>query len=255
MPGVKAWQHHHKATMNFVRQHRVRQQKKADDAKIVTSAEEEEEEDQQQQQQQGGGNPVGRIWASLMNRPKLVSSCSEWKRLQKHAEYIETTHLSDFLQDAERCDAMYALHDGVYLDYSRQRVTPDTMKFLYDLAEKQDLAGKIKAMVSGEKINFTEDRAVLHTALRADRSEIGTIMVDGMDVVQEVHDVLIRSRNLLMVCDRERFVGTRENDCATLFLWALVGRTLDRNFFTSASRRNQKASIQHLDTAFDSLAM
>ena len=135
-------------------------------------------------------NPVKKIWQNLMNRPRLVSSRSEWKRLQKHAEHIETIHLRDLLNDADRCEALYAVHDGVYLDYSRQRVTLDTMNFLYDLAEKQDLKGKIQAMVTGEKINFTEDRAVLHTALRADRSEIGTILVDGMDVVHEVHDVL-----------------------------------------------------------------
>ena len=135
-------------------------------------------------------NPVKKIWQNLMNRPRLVSSRSEWKRLQKHAEHIETMHLRDLLMDTDRCDALYAVHDGVYLDYSRQRVTFDTMKFLYDLAEKQDLKGKMNAMVTGEKINFTEDRAVLHTALRADRSDIGTILVDGMDVVQEVHDVL-----------------------------------------------------------------
>jgi glucose-6-phosphate isomerase len=138
----------------------------------------------------GGGNLVAKIWQNLMNRPRLVSSCSEWKRLQKHAEHIETIHLRELLQDADRCEAMYAVHDGVYLDYSRQRVTLDTMNFLYELAEKQDLKGKIKAMVTGEKINFTEERAVLHTALRSDRSEIGSIIVDGMDVVQEVHDVL-----------------------------------------------------------------
>jgi glucose-6-phosphate isomerase len=65
------------------------------------------------------------------------------------------------------------------------------MKFLYELAEIQDLKGKINAMVTGEKINFTEDRAVLHTALRADRSEIGTVITDdGMDVIAEVHEVL-----------------------------------------------------------------
>jgi glucose-6-phosphate isomerase len=142
------------------------------------------------EQQGGGGNPLQNIWQNLMNRPRLVSSKSEWKRLQKHAEHIETIHLRELLEDADRCDALYAVHDGVYLDYSRQRVNFDTMKFLFDLAEKQDLKGKIDAMVTGEKINFTEDRAVLHTALRADRSEIGTIIVDGMDVVQEVHDVL-----------------------------------------------------------------
>lgn len=185
VPGAEAWNHHHSATVNLVKQHqRSKEQPKED---VMPPALEDRKEEQQQQ---GGGNPVAKIWQNLMNRPRLVSSFAEWKRLAKHAEHIDTVHLKDLLQDAERCESMYAVHDGVYLDYSRQRVTLDTMKFLYDLAKKQDLKGKINAMVTGEKINFTEDRAVLHTALRADRSEVGSIVVDGMDVVQEVHDVL-----------------------------------------------------------------
>jgi len=123
-------------------------------------------------------------------RSKLVSNTAEWKNLQKEAENIETTHLRDLLKNKERCDVMYAEHDGVYLDYSRQRATLDTIDQLLDLAEKQDLKGRMNAMRSGEKINFTEDRAVLHTALRANKSEIGTIFVDDVDVVQEVHEVL-----------------------------------------------------------------
>lgn len=133
-------------------------------------------------------HPVTKFWQNWRNRPRLISSYPEWKRLAKHAEHMDTIHLRDLLQDTHRCDKMYAAHDGVYLDYSRQRVNLDTMKFLYDLADKQDLKGKINAMVTGEKINFTEDRAVLHTALRADRSE--TIVVDGVNVVEQVHEVL-----------------------------------------------------------------
>ncbi|EEC43144.1 isomerase glucose-6-phosphate isomerase [Phaeodactylum tricornutum CCAP 1055/1] len=159
-PGV-AWQHHHHATVNLVRQHR--NQKHDGPIQFITN---------------------------IINRPQLVSTCSEWKRLEKHAEYIGTTHLKDLLQDRERCDEMYATHDGVYLDYSRQRVTLETMKFLYALAEKQNLKGQIDKMVKGDKINFTEDRAVLHTALRAERALTGTVMVDGVDVIAEVHQVL-----------------------------------------------------------------
>eukprot|EP00586_Coscinodiscus_wailesii_P008611 CAMPEP_0172522570 /NCGR_PEP_ID=MMETSP1066-20121228/293200_1 /TAXON_ID=671091 /ORGANISM="Coscinodiscus wailesii, Strain CCMP2513" /LENGTH=561 /DNA_ID=CAMNT_0013305587 /DNA_START=945 /DNA_END=2630 /DNA_ORIENTATION=- len=85
---------------------------------------------------------------------------------------------------------MYADYDGIYLDYSRQRASLKTMELLRDLANARDLKGRINAMVSGEKINFTEDRAVLHTALRAPPSQIGTIIVDGQDVVKEVHEVL-----------------------------------------------------------------
>jgi glucose-6-phosphate isomerase len=194
VPGV-AWHHHHQATLRLMRQHRVRQKKDHRQRRLKTEAAATVEQQQQQIQQQpsldtNNGNPVSNFLSNIMNRPALVSSTNEWRRLQKHAEYMETTHLRDFLLDADRCDAMYATHDGVYLDYSRQRVSLETMKFLYALAEKQDLKGKIDAMVSGEKINFTEDRAVLHTALRAERELEGTVMVDGVDVIQEVHEVL-----------------------------------------------------------------
>jgi len=135
-------------------------------------------------------NRMSKLLSPFRPKPKQVSDTPEWKRLQKHAEYIQTTHLRDLLQDPIRCGAMFATHDGVYLDYSRQRATLQTMELLLDLAQRQNLGGKIHAMVTGEKINFTEDRAVLHTALRAERNQIGTITVDGVDVMQEVHDVL-----------------------------------------------------------------
>eukprot|EP00569_Conticribra_weissflogii_P005091 CAMPEP_0171342712 /NCGR_PEP_ID=MMETSP0878-20121228/15139_1 /TAXON_ID=67004 /ORGANISM="Thalassiosira weissflogii, Strain CCMP1336" /LENGTH=672 /DNA_ID=CAMNT_0011845459 /DNA_START=334 /DNA_END=2351 /DNA_ORIENTATION=+ len=124
------------------------------------------------------------------SKPPLVSSTTEWKRLERHAEEIESTHLRDLLKDPVRCESMFAEYDGVYFDYSRQRATLKTMDLLFDLAEKQELESRIRGMFNGEKINFTEDRAVLHTALRASKDEIGTIFVDGIDVVQEVHDVL-----------------------------------------------------------------
>lgn len=99
-------------------------------------------------------------------------------------------HLRDLLQDEERCDQMYAEHDGAYLDYSRQQATMETMELLLELADRQDLSGRINAMVSGEKINFTEERAVLHTALRADKELEGTVFVDDVDAIKEVHEVL-----------------------------------------------------------------
>lgn len=218
-PGL-GWDHHHRATANLVHRYRGMQENELIEVVSVEPAEpapvmeissskkdqkseknqkkaqtennkEQVPENNKEQPKQQGDNPVARIWDMIRpNRPQLISTCSEWKRLQKHAEHMQTLHLSDFLKDEKRCNAMYATHDGVYLDYSRQRVNLDTMKFLYDLAKKQDLKGRIDAMVKGEKINFTEDRAVLHTALRADKSECGSIIVDGMDVVKEVHEVL-----------------------------------------------------------------
>lgn len=122
--------------------------------------------------------------------PLLVSSTNEWKQLEKHAEEIQDTHLKDLLQDKERCDDFFVKEDGVYVDYSRHRATKETIDLLLELAEKQDLKGKMNAMVNGEKINFTERRAVLHTALRASRDQVGTVFVDDMDAIGEVHQVL-----------------------------------------------------------------
>lgn len=126
----------------------------------------------------------------VLSPPPLISSTQEWRKLQRHAQTIKSTHLRDLLQDPIRCDAMFAEHDGVYFDYSRQQVTLETMDLLFDLAEKQELTKRIQAMVNGEKINFTEDRAVLHTALRASKDKIGTVFVDDEDAIKEVHEVL-----------------------------------------------------------------
>ena len=131
-----------------------------------------------------------RILPKQQQKP-LVSTTPEWKRLQRHAnEVIQPSHLRDMLQDTERCSSMFAEHDGVYFDYSRQQATLETMDLLFDLAEKQELQQRIKGMFNGEKINFTEDRAVLHTALRASKDDVGSVFVDGLDAIQEVHDVL-----------------------------------------------------------------
>ncbi|CAB9504162.1 Glucose-6-phosphate isomerase [Seminavis robusta] len=183
-PGV-AWQHHHRATVQLVRDHTSginKQQQPTPQLEVSAEATDEEADAQ--------GNPVGRFLSNIGRSSPLVSASPEWKRLQQHAKYIQSTHLRDLLQDTERCQEMYATHDGVYLDYSRQRADLETMRLLFELAEKQNLKQQIEAMFDGEKINFTEERAVLHTALRADRSKIGTVMVDGVDAVQEVHEVL-----------------------------------------------------------------
>jgi glucose-6-phosphate isomerase len=143
-----AWHHHHQATLRLMRQHRVRQKKDHRRHRLKTEAAATVEEQQQQlsPDSTNNKNPVSNFLSNIMNRPALVSSTNEWRRLQKHAEYMETTHLRDFLLVEDRCDKMYAMHDGVYLDYSRQRVSLETMKFLYALAEKQDLKGKIDAI-------------------------------------------------------------------------------------------------------------
>jgi len=118
----------------------------------------------------------------------LCCDLPEWAALKEHAKDVDKTHLKDLLQDAARVEALTAEHNGMYLDYSRQRVTSETMSKLFALAEATGLRGKIDAMFSGAHLNSTEDRAVLHVASRAPRSS--QIVVDGKDVVPDVHAVL-----------------------------------------------------------------
>src|SRR6185312_6849624 len=112
-----------------------------------------------------------------------------WTALSAHAKKIETTNLKQlFAEDAKRGER-FAIQDlGIYLDYSKNRITDETLSLLVQLAEQSGLRAKIDAMFSGQKINISENRAVLHVALRAPKG--ATINVDGQNVVPEVHAVL-----------------------------------------------------------------
>jgi glucose-6-phosphate isomerase len=118
-----------------------------------------------------------------------LTQLSTWKALESHYQQIKDVHLrSLFADDAKRGERLKAEAVGIYLDYSKHRITDDTIKLLLKLAEESGLRERIDAMFSGEKINITENRAVLHVALRAPK---GTkILVDGKDVVPDVHAVL-----------------------------------------------------------------
>ncbi|NTU62407.1 MAG: glucose-6-phosphate isomerase, partial [Chloroflexi bacterium] len=112
-----------------------------------------------------------------------------WKALRAHYQAVRDAQLRDlFAADPQRGERLVAEEVGLYLDYSKQRVTAETMKLLIELANECDLRQKIDAMFRGDKINLTENRAVLHVALRAPRD--GVINVDGRNVVPEVHAVL-----------------------------------------------------------------
>ncbi|HEY5348202.1 MAG TPA: glucose-6-phosphate isomerase [Candidatus Lustribacter sp.] len=112
-----------------------------------------------------------------------------WSALEAHYATIRNTHLRDlFAQDGVRGERLNAEGAGVFLDYSKNRVTDETLKLLLNLATASGLRGRIEAMFTGEKINVSEQRAVLHTALRAPKGT--SILVDGQNVVPEVHAVL-----------------------------------------------------------------
>jgi glucose-6-phosphate isomerase len=114
-----------------------------------------------------------------------------WKALQAHRNKVRPLHLRDlFLSDPTRGERLTAEAAGIFLDYSKNRVTDETLDLLVQLAEESGLRSRIEAMFRGEKINITENRAVLHVALRAPQG--ASIVVDGKNVVPQVHAVLDR---------------------------------------------------------------
>jgi glucose-6-phosphate isomerase len=123
--------------------------------------------------------------------PAPLRSRTAWSALSEHWVAIRDRHLRDlFADDPERGKRLAVEAEGIYLDYSKNRITDETVALLLQLAEESGLRERIDAMFRGEKINITENRAVLHVALRAPKRE--HILVDGIDVVPGVHEVLDR---------------------------------------------------------------
>ena len=120
-----------------------------------------------------------------------ISDTPEWHALEAHFDAVRDVHLRDlFGEDPERGERFALEAEGLYLDYSKNRITDETVRLLIELAHRAGLRDRIDAMFSGDKINVTEHRAVLHVALRA--PEDAVIEVDGENVVAKVHEVLRR---------------------------------------------------------------
>lgn len=131
---------------------------------------------------------------------KPLTQRAAWKALAAHYKRVRKLHLRDlFAKDPKRGERMTAEAVGLFLDYSKNRITDQTLKLLFRLAKESRLAERRDAMFNGEKINITENRAVLHVALRAGRDAV--IMVDGRNVEAEVHAVLDRMTDF---CNRIR---------------------------------------------------
>src|ERR1700729_3399828 len=123
-----------------------------------------------------------------------------WGELVVHQREIASTPLRElFADDADRGQRLTAEGPDFYLDYSKNRVTDETIRLLIDLVKQSGLAERTAAMFAGERINVSEDRSVLHVALRMPKS--ASLLVDGVDVVQEVHAVLDR---MSAFCERIR---------------------------------------------------
>jgi glucose-6-phosphate isomerase len=127
----------------------------------------------------------------LRKHIKALNKMASWKTLKAHYKETRELHMRDlFAGDPNRGERMTAEAEGLYLDYSKNRITDETLKLLLRLAEESGLRMRIDAMFRGEKINITENRAVLHVALRAPKGT--SILVDNEDVVPQVHAVLDR---------------------------------------------------------------
>src|SRR5215468_8015647 len=128
----------------------------------------------------------------VLAEPPTISSAIErpaWKALESHYKKVRKLHLRKlFADDPGRGERLTASAAGIELDYSKNRITDETLELLFRLAKDAGLRERIDAMLSGSKINITENRAVLHTALRAPAG--ASVIVDGQNVVPQVQAVL-----------------------------------------------------------------
>ena len=136
-----------------------------------------------------------------------IAATPEWRALEEHSDRMRGAHLrSLFAGDPARGEEMTLEAGDLYLDFSKNIVTKETLRLLVALAERAGLRERIDAMFAGERINATEDRAVLHVALRAPEGE--TIEVDGVNVVPEVHAVLRRMGNFAVLVRSGEHAGS-----------------------------------------------
>jgi glucose-6-phosphate isomerase len=175
--------------------------------------------------------------------PTPIEQTPEWAALVAHAAAIRDRHLRDlFAQDPGRAERMTAEAAGLYLDYSKHRVTDETLGLLFALARAARVEERREAMFAGEHINVTEDRAVLHVALRAPASD--QILVDGADVVPEVQAVLARMATFAMSVREGTWTGFTGRRIRNVINIGIGGSDLGPAMATEALRFYSQRSMQ-----------
>ncbi|XP_065881810.1 glucose-6-phosphate isomerase, cytosolic [Euphorbia lathyris] len=170
----------------------------------------------------------------------LICETQPWKDLKAHVEDVKKTHLRDLLSDTERCKSMMVDFDGITLDYSRQQANVDTIDKLYKLAEASHLKEKIHRMFNGERINSTENRAVLHVALRAPRDSV--INSDGKNVVPDVWNVLDKIKQFSERIRSGSWVGATGKPLTDVVAVGIGGSFLGPLFVHTALQTDPEAS-------------
>jgi glucose-6-phosphate isomerase len=165
-----------------------------------------------------------------------IDKTPEWQALALHHAMLRDVHLRDlFASDPDRAGRMMAEGAGIFLDYSKHRATPDTIDLLVKVAQAARVEERRAAMFAGERINTTEDRAVLHTALRAPASE--RLIVDGQDVVAEVHAVLDRMAAFAMRVRDNEWAGFTGKPIRNVINIGIGGSDLGPAMATEALRQ------------------
>ena len=163
-----------------------------------------------------------------------IADSAPWASLSSHAGAIAKLHLRDLLRDEGRSRAMRVDAEGIALDFSRQNATEETFRLLCSLAEEAGVPDRIRAMFRGDRINTTEDRAVLHVALRAPKG--ASITLDGTDVVDEVHGVLDKIRAFAEKVRSGEWVGATGRPLTDVVSIGIGGSYLGPEFVHEAFR-------------------
>lgn len=169
----------------------------------------------------------------------LISDTQQWKELKAHVEDIKKSHLRDLLSNEERSRSMLVEFDGILLDYSRQQATLETREKLFQLAEVASLKQKINQMYNGEHINSTENRAVLHVALRAPRDAV--IQSDGKNVVSDVWNVLDKIKEFSERVRSGSWVGATGKELKDVVAIGIGGSFLGPLFVHTALQTDPEA--------------
>ena len=175
-----------------------------------------------------------------------IISVSSLPAVQPHSNFEPVHPLGKLLQDADRCKAFTAEFDGIFLDYSRQKMTEEVRGRMFELARATMVEEKIKAMKDGEKINTTENRAVMHIALRAPRD--ASLMVDGENVVPEVHAVLDKIYSFASDVREGKFLGATSAELKNVVSIGIGGSYLGPEFVFEV---NIQTHVQIMKSCFN----
>ncbi|KAL2249726.1 glucose-6-phosphate isomerase, cytosolic [Sesamum indicum] len=170
----------------------------------------------------------------------LICETEPWKDLKVHVDDIKKTHLRELMCDTKRCQSMMVEFDGILLDYSRQCATLDTLNKLKNLAEAAHLKEKINRMFNGERINSTENRSVLHVALRAPRDSV--INSDGKNVVPDVWQVLDKIKDFSERVRSGAWVGATGKALKDVIAIGIGGSFLGPLFVHTALQTDNEAA-------------